>query len=312
MGSWLKLGYFTAAPEADPHYWLERTWVGDSPGRSSSRWRHRRPPRRGKSYPPFGPRYAVGDRLVVYIAGRGVCPAILEVVGEPTWDPDRVDAESKRGEGARWGVVTPVRGIHAVPLDDAPDLQAIGVSASSVQRQGHIEIQDWQYAEAERLIGRRPERRRTSHHGRTSADIPIEAGEVEGYDVAPPAAVRRAIRRESRLVRDYSAFLQAHGDNISRKKLRPPGTQHDLYSDLFNKTRVQLVEAKAGATRNDIRMAIGQLADYARFVPKRVRRAVLLEAKPHPDLLELLQSQGIAAIWRASGGFADNAGGAFT
>jgi hypothetical protein len=87
MASWLKRGYFTAAPEADPNYWLERTWVSDSPGRASPRWRQRPRPRTGKVYPPFGPRYRVGDRLVVYITGRGVCPAILEVVGEPTWNP---------------------------------------------------------------------------------------------------------------------------------------------------------------------------------------------------------------------------------
>src|SRR5881275_2836217 len=99
MASWLKLGYFTDAQEAGPAYWLGRSWVSDGPGRSSTRWRGRRKPRRGQKYPPFGPRYNVGDRLVIYITRRGVCPAILEVVEEPEWDPGRVDDEARRGEG---------------------------------------------------------------------------------------------------------------------------------------------------------------------------------------------------------------------
>ncbi len=85
-----------------------------------------------------------------------------------------------------------------------------------------------------------------------------------------------------------------------------------MYSDLFNDTRNQLVEAKSGISRNDVRMGIGQLVDYARFVDKRARRAVLLDARPDPDLLKLLDTQGIAAVWRLGDGFADNANGAFT
>ncbi len=248
---------------------------------------------------------------MIYVTGRGVCPAILEVVDEPRWDPNWVDDEARRGEGDRWGVVTDVRGVHAVPIDEAPNLEHIGVAAASIQRKGHVEIADWQYAEAEMLIGRGRSRRPQSGPA-TSSDVPIEEGEVEGYDVAPPVDVRRAIRRESRLVRDYRAFLAAQGDEVARKRLLPPGSSHPLYTDLFNKTRGHLVEAKATTTRSDIRMAIGQLADYARFIRGTTRRAVLLDAKPHPDLVDLLSSQDIAIIWRAGEDFTDNAGGEFT
>lgn len=308
MASWLKLGYFTDAFEAD--YWLGRRWVSDGPGRASSRWGNGRRPRRGQKYPPFGPQYKIGDRLVIYVTGRGLCPAILEVTAEPQWDPDRVDDEAKQGDGETWGVLTEVQVVYSVGLDKAPPLQDIGVAAASVRRKGHMAIEDWQHAEAERLIGgaraRRAQRRRTA-----VSDVPIEEGEVEGYDVTRAATVRRAMRRESRLVRDYHAFLEHQGDEVSRKKVLPESASHPLYSDVFNKTRGQLIEAKADTTRNEIRMAIGQLADYGRLIPDAARRAVLLEKKPHPDLLDLLNSQDIAAIWRAGTGFTDNASGEF-
>jgi hypothetical protein len=309
MSNWLKVGYFTEAQEAGPGYWLGRDWVSDGPGRSSKRWRNGRKPRKGALYPRHGPRYDVGDFLVVYITERKVCTAILEVVGEPHWDPKWVDEHSKHGEGERWGVVTKVKGRRALALDDAPALEEIGVLRSSVQRKGHLHLEDWQFEAAQRLIGRVSPKPTQRRRGR---EIPIEKGEVEGYEVVTKEERRQACRREAALVEDFCAHLEAQGDVVKRNELLPSGGSHSLYSDLFNKSRRQLIEAKAGISRGDIRMAIGQLADYERFIPRLSGRAVLLGAKPQPDLLLLLRDQGIAAIWRNEAGFADNANGEFT
>lgn len=309
MRYWLKLGYFTeAVGEGEAAYWIDRQWVSDGPGRRSSRWEVRPRPRRGQTYPPYGPQYAVDDRLVVYVKGHG-CPAILRATAEPHWDPGRVDREAAHGEGDRWGVVTEVEALHAVALSEAPSLDDISVAPTSVMQKGHVELEDWQYRLAEELIGRvsSPTGRR-----RDAQQVPIEQGEVEGYEVAASSDVRRAVRRESRLVRNYSAFLAAHGESIVRTKVPASAGARPLFSDVFNPTRRQLIEAKANSSRNDIRMAIGQLADYGRFHDAAVSKAVLLDAKPHPDLLALLEDQGISAIWRQADGFTDNAGGAFT
>ena len=59
-------------------------------------------------------------------------------------------------------------------------------------------------------------------------------------------------------------------------------------------------------------MAIGQLADYGRFLSPDTAHAVLIGEKPHADLLALLEGEGIAVIWRDGDGFADNAEGRFT
>ena len=139
--------------------------------------------------------------------------------------------------------------------------------------------------------------------------IPIEAGELEGYDVTTLQAVRHARRRESRLVREYRRYLSA--DAISRHQIPPGIGQATIYSDIFNQTRNQLIEAKASSDRSSIRMAIGQLADYSRFIHPTPALAVLLEARPAPDLVELLKVQDIAVIWRHADGFKDNARGRF-
>lgn len=80
---------------------------------------------------------------------------------------------------------------------------------------------------------------------------------------------------------------------------------------MFNITRHQLVEAKASGERASVRMAVGQLADYARFIDPPPQLAVLLEARPAPDLEQLLSSQNIAVIWPRGDSFHDNAAGLF-
>lgn len=308
MAYWLKIGYFSDSQEASSSYWLDRTWVSDSPGRVSLRWTEQEMPKVGASYPRHGPQYEVGDRLVIYITKKGVCPAIVEVVAEPRWDPGWVDVQSGKNEGAKWGVVTEVEGLWSVSPDDAPPIEDIGVSRVRVQRHGHISLADLEYEAAETLIAKRRPKKR----GRdANTHVPIEEGNSEEYEITRPKHGMRAVRREARLVRDYATFLEAGGDEVVRNKLLPSGSSHALYSDLYNKTRDQLVEAKAGTGRGDIRMAIGQLADCGRFVPKGARRAVLLDAKPQPDLQALLDSQGIAAVWRNGSRFVDSAGGVF-
>lgn len=59
-------------------------------------------------------------------------------------------------------------------------------------------------------------------------------------------------------------------------------------------------------------MAIGQLADYKRFADPNARPAILVPETPRPDLLALLESEGIAAIWPTESGFEDTDSGSLT
>ena len=73
-----------------------------------------------------------------------------------------------------------------------------------------------------------------------------------------------------------------------------------MYTDLFDESMSELVEAKGTTSRPAMRMAIGQLADYSRLVP-HPSRAVLVPSKPGTDLLALLVGNDIACIWEVSG-----------
>ena len=57
-------------------------------------------------------------------------------------------------------------------------------------------------------------------------------------------------------------------------------------------------------------MAIGQLADYGRFVDgEDAKQAVLLPERPREDLLALLASRHVIVIWPDGAGFVDTANG---
>lgn len=310
MQHWLKVGYFTHARE-DARYWLDRGWVSDGPGRASPRWQGRGRPGLGEPYPSHGPRYQVDDLLVIYLTGSHRCPAIMRVTNVPRWDPDWVDENATLGEGDVWGVVTEVEGLWAVDPRKAPHVKDIGVRLQSVQRKGRLKLTEDQYSRAERLIARGRRRARPTARSVRTAPLEIEEGTTDDYQTATAASTKRALRKEQGLVRAYAGFLRAQGDAVCRHRtLTADGDA--VVSDLFNETRAHLVEAKAQPTRSDIRMAIGQLADYRRFAPPGSRKAVLLDEKPTADLQDLLRGQGIAAIWRDGEGFVDDAGGAFT
>jgi hypothetical protein len=143
-------------------------------------------------------------------------------------------------------------------------------------------------------------------------EVAIEQQWTEKVFVAPSHEEREAERREQKLVKALEAHLKKKGHRVCRLKIVPEGEAKPLFCDLRDSTADSLVEAKGSVTREAIRMAIGQIADYRRFVGTGTSAAVLVPEEPRQDLLALLETQGIAAIWPAPTGFADTAGGALT
>jgi hypothetical protein len=84
--------------------------------------------------------------------------------------------------------------------------------------------------------------------------------------------------------------------------LVPIGEHKPLFTDVFDATTNVLVEGKGVATRDSVRMAIGLLADYVRWLDAPTC-AILLPSRPRPDLEVLGHSQDIAFIWPSGGGF---------
>jgi hypothetical protein len=120
------------------------------------------------------------------------------------------------------------------------------------------------------------------------------------------------MRREQTLVREYSDYLERQGSVVSRFRVQPPGEARAIVCDLYDETRNNLIEAKGTGTRGELRMAIGQLADYGRFRTPAPALAVLLPDRPRLDLEALLAAAATAAVWPDGEGFADNAEGRFS
>lgn len=143
-------------------------------------------------------------------------------------------------------------------------------------------------------------------------EVPIEAQNVESFPVNAHSDGHTATRREQALVTRYRDYLDGKGITAIRLRIQPAGEARPLFSDVFEPGRKNLVEAKGTGTRTAVRMAIGQLADYGRFAPPDVSRAVLLPERPRPDLEALLGGLGVSAVWETPAGFEDNADGRFT
>ena len=79
-----------------------------------------------------------------------------------------------------------------------------------------------------------------------------------------------------------------------------------LRTDAFDDERNLLIEAKSNVERPSLRMAVGQLYDYARQLPSGPGFAVLLPAKPDVNGMAFLEWCGVAVIWRTAAGFKDN------
>lgn len=139
-------------------------------------------------------------------------------------------------------------------------------------------------------------------------EVPVEEQWTEKAFVNPSREPYEAERREQKLVTAYKAYLEREGHDVCRLKIVPPGEAKPLFSDLYDRTTGTLVEAKGTVERGAIRMAIGQLLDYRRFVdgggPKTL--AVLVPSAPRPDLLRLLAAESIAAVWPEGKSFASS------
>lgn len=137
-----------------------------------------------------------------------------------------------------------------------------------------------------------------------AAVVPLENHDTKEFHQNPSAEERTASRRESELVQAFADYLRGKGHETGRHKIRTLNSAHPMFTDLYDKTDNVLYEAKGAASRNDIRLAIGQLFDYQRYVddPPPSKLAVLLPAEPAPDMQTLLASLSIGYVFRTPSG----------
>lgn len=126
--------------------------------------------------------------------------------------------------------------------------------------------------------------------------VPVEQHNTERAFVSPDREPYEIERRESALVQSYREYLERENCEVGRLRIVPPGESRPLYSDLWNLTNEDLIEAKSTVTRDQIRQAVGQLLDYGRFVPDATR-TILVPSRPRQDLLDYVKSVGIGVVF---------------
>ncbi|MFD9608769.1 hypothetical protein ACFWWS_05335 [Streptomyces sp. NPDC059083] len=122
-----------------------------------------------------------------------------------------------------------------------------------------------------------------------------------------PGGPRAVRRREGVLIEAFKKHLVAAGHQHKTFQITIGGEPGALTPDLYDVTDHALYEGKGLTTRNNIRMALGQLMDYRRHVEKLVggglRVVVLLPSEPSSDLKDLISSQGVHLVYQTEGGF---------
>ena len=128
------------------------------------------------------------------------------------------------------------------------------------------------------------------------------------YKIQTKGKRTKAVKFEAKLLGSFKDWLNKQGRELSAAKYGA------LRCDGYERERGNLIEAKSSASREHIRMAVGQLLDYA-FQGKRKlgepKKAILLPVKPEPEIEKWLASLEISIIWRERGSFLDNANGRF-
>ncbi|MFF6772782.1 hypothetical protein ACFY8W_04380 [Streptomyces sp. NPDC012637] len=109
------------------------------------------------------------------------------------------------------------------------------------------------------------------------------------------------LRPENRLVLNFCRHLNRSGHSTLSLQIRHTPNHAPMFTDIWVDSAYLLIEAKVKPDRESVRMALSQLADYTRFLD-HPKRAVLLSARPTPDVIALAHSQQSAVIWPTLGG----------
>lgn len=210
-----------------------------------------------------------------------------------------------------WSGATPAN----VPLFEAVQHTRALARLDPARNHAHLKICEWINQQLQiKLSGGKKQNaanRRNSQRASTPNPQIVSSPENHQLDfkVQTKARVIKAKKVEAGLLEDYRRWLAQQDRALSAIKYRA------LQCDAYEADRRNLIEAKSSTSREHIRMAVGQLLDYAFQGTKKFGepyKAILLPSEPRSDIVDWLNSLHIKVIWREKKAFLDNANGRFT
>jgi hypothetical protein len=129
--------------------------------------------------------------------------------------------------------------------------------------------------------------------------VPVQAINTESTEVEKVVS-GPVMQKEAQLAERFQQYLEGHDREVKRYRIIPLGSA-TLYSDLADVTDNVLYEAKGSAERMSVRLALGQVLDYGRFIDGS-RLAVLLPDPPAADLVELLEKHDVGCVVESGNG----------
>ncbi|ORA16493.1 hypothetical protein BST16_06645 [Mycobacterium asiaticum DSM 44297] len=129
--------------------------------------------------------------------------------------------------------------------------------------------------------------------------IPVENNTAETFTVGPAMKDAQRARREALLQNEYKEYLENRNHEVFSLEIPVDGQL--LRVDLYDRTTDELIEVKASVDRNTIRLALGQILDYAHIVKPKFR-TILVPSEPAQGLLEMLRANNIQVLWQDADG----------
>jgi hypothetical protein len=129
--------------------------------------------------------------------------------------------------------------------------------------------------------------------------------------IPQPATDVVAQRREAQLVGKFADHLRSMGRAPARHRIRVIESGSRLETDLFDEDASILYEAKSSVDRSTIRLGLGQILDYRRFMNDVEHYRLLLPERPIAELVGLLALYDVGITWADGDEWRDESASAY-
>ena len=129
-------------------------------------------------------------------------------------------------------------------------------------------------------------------------EAPTENAQKLAYEYRQVGA-KQARKRETELTARFEGYLTGCGHKVVRYKIKTAGATASQFTDLADGTAKVVYEAKGVANRVSVRLAIGQILDYGRYIKAHkpgTELSLLLPKPPPGDMISLLESLNIGCV----------------